>query len=239
MIASKGGWQFRGIMPEKLDLTQSESVQNFLKAVYKLQQQQERVSTNSLADVLNVAAPSVTDMAQRLVTAGLVDYERYKGVVLTPVGETLALKIIRRHRLIELYLVTELGYALPEVHAEAENLEHAVSDRFIEAVAAKLGHPHTDPHGDPIPASDGTITQRDLCPLSEWPLEADASVSRIQAETPEMLDHILERGFALGATVTLLDRDPFDGPLTALVDGVRRVIGHQVAACILVEPRDD
>src|SRR5690606_677387 len=135
----------------------SESVQNFLKAVYSLQQKNERVSTNALAEVLRVQAPSITDMAQRLVAAELVDYEKYKGVRLTDSGQVLALKIIRRHRMIELYLMRELGYALQEVHAEAENLEHAVSDRFIEAIDSKMGNPDIDPHGDPIPSVDGTI----------------------------------------------------------------------------------
>ncbi len=226
-------------MPEKSDLTQSESVQNFLKAVYSLQQQAERVSTNALAEVLNVQAPSITDMAQRLVTAELIDYQKYQGVRLTHAGETLALKIIRRHRLLELYLVRELGYALHEVHAEAENLEHAVSDRFIEAIDTKLGNPEIDPHGDPIPAVDGTITPRDLHPLSEWPLHTSASVARIKAESDDMLQHILDRGFKLDAEIEVLSRDPFEGPLTTLVDGEQRVIGHHVADCILVEGRSD
>lgn len=226
-------------MPEKSDLTQSKSVQDFLKAVYALQSKMERVSTNALAEVLNVQAPSVTDMAQRLVSAGLLDYERYKGVVLTAEGEALALKIVRRHRLIELYLMTDLGYALQEVHDEAENLEHAVSDRFIEAIAAKLGQPEFDPHGDPIPAADGSIVRRDLQPLSEWPLDMPASVSRITADNQEMLEHILDRGFNLGSAVKVISRDPFEGPLTTVVDGERRVVGHHVAACILVEGEND
>ncbi len=226
-------------MPEKTDLTQSKSVQDFLKAVYALQPQMERVSTNALAEVLGVQAPSVTDMAQRLVTAGLLDYERYKGVTLTVEGETLALKVLRRHRLIELYLVTDLGYALQDVHAEAENLEHAVSDRFIEAIAAKLGDPAFDPHGDPIPAADGSIARRDLQPLTEWPLQQIASVSRIKTESREMLEHILDRGFALGIQVTVLSRDPFEGPVTTLVEGEQRVVGYNVAACILVQSPDD
>ena len=174
-------------------------------------------------------------MAQRLVAAGMVDYERYKGVRLTSAGAALALKIIRRHRLLELYLVKELGYELQEVHREAESLEHAVSDRFIEALTAKLGNPHIDPHGDPIPAPDGTIVQRDLHPLTEWPLHQTASVSRIKADNTEMLQHILDRGFKLQAEVEVLARDPFDGPVTALVDGEQRIVGHQVASCILVE----
>jgi DtxR family Mn-dependent transcriptional regulator len=225
-------------MPEKLDLTQSRSVQDFLKAVYGLQHGEEPVATNALAEVLDVKAPSVTDMAQRLESAGLVDYERYKGVRLTETGEALALKVVRRHRLIELYLVSELGYRLQEVHQEAEHLEHAVSDRFIEAIAAKLGNPDSDPHGDPIPSADGTIAQRDMFPLTEWPLHTMAHVARIRAENPEMLQHILDRGFKLQAHIELLGRDPFEGPITALVDGKMRVVGYQVAACILVEPTE-
>jgi DtxR family Mn-dependent transcriptional regulator len=221
--------------PEKSDLTQSKSVQDFLKAVYSLQQHGERVSTNTLAEGLAVAAPSITDMAQRLVTAGLIDYERYKGVLLTPTGESVALKMIRRHRLIELYLVQELGYTLLEVHAEAEKLEHAVSDRFVEAVAAKLGDPELDPHGEPIPAPDGTMVDRDIYPLIDWPLNTSAVVSRIKADDPQMLQHILDRGFKLQAHVEVLSRDPFDGPVMAMVDGKMRIVGHQVAACIMVE----
>ena len=221
--------------PEKSDLTQSKSVQDFLKAVYSLQQGGERVSTNALAEGLAVAAPSVTDMAQRLVSAGLIDYERYKGVLLTPTGKSVALKMIRRHRLLELYLVKELGYTLVEVHAEAEKLEHAVSDRFIEALAAKLGDPELDPHGEPIPSSEGVMVNREITPMIEWPLNTPAVVSRIKADDPKMLQHILERGFKLQAHVEVLSRDPFDGPVMAMVDGKMRIIGHQVAAGIMLE----
>lgn len=226
-------------MPELSDLTQSKSVQNFLKAIYSLQQPVERVSTNALAEALDISAPSVTDMAQRLVAAGLVDYEKYRGVRLTDEGEKLALKIIRRHRLIEMYLVAELGYALHEVHAEAENLEHAVSDHFIEAVARKLNYPDFDPHGDPIPNAAGQVVRRDLHPLSEWPEHTAASVSQIKTDNQEMLQHILDRGFKLDSKVEVLERDPFDGPITTLVDGKKRTVGHSVAACILVEGREE
>ncbi len=228
------------MMPELADLTQSESVQNFLKAVYSLQQQvDEWVSTNALADSLKISAPSVTDMAQRLAAAGLLNYKRYGGVRLSDEGEALALKIIRRHRLIELYLVKELGYALQEVHAEAENLEHAVSDRFIEAVARKLGNPDFDPHGDPIPTAEGKVIPRDLHPLSEWPVHTAASVSRFMTDNQDMLQHILDRGFKLDSKVEVIERDPFDGPITTLVDGKKRTVGHNVAACILVEARGE
>jgi DtxR family Mn-dependent transcriptional regulator len=225
----------RRFMAEKTDLRQSRSVQDFLKAVYGLQQIHERVSTNALAEGLEVQAPSITDMAQRLVAAGLVDYERYKGVRLTASGEALALKIIRRHRLIELYLVEELGYALQDVHDEAEHLEHAVSDRFIDAIASKLGDPGFDPHGDPIPAADGTMTERVLLAVSAFPLDVVAQVARIRTDDAEMLQHILDKGFRLGVQITITQREPFEGPITLVVDDKNIVIGHQVAASILVE----
>jgi DtxR family transcriptional regulator, Mn-dependent transcriptional regulator len=217
----------------------SRSVEDFLKAVYTLQQASERVSTNTLAEVLTISAPSVTDMAQRMVKDGLVDYQKYRGVVLTHAGEEIALKIIRRHRLIELYLVRELGYELHEVHEEAENLEHAVSEHFIAALARKMGDPGLDPHGDPIPTEAGHVIQRELRPFSEWPEHRLGVVSRLKTDNAEMLRHILDRGFKLDAEVEVIARDPFDGPLTARVDGEERVVGHQVAACIWVEDRED
>lgn len=213
----------------------SEAVENFLKAVYTLQQEADRVSTNTLSDALNISAPSVTDMAQRMVKDGLVDYQKYRGVILTAAGELIALRVLRRHRLIELYLVRELGYELHQVHDEAEALEHAVSDRFVEAIARKLGHPTVDPHGDPIPTAEGEVAAPDLRPLSEWALHHPARVARLRSEHPEMLQHIIERDFDLGARVEVLSRDPFDGPLTVRVNGSECIIGHSVAAIILVE----
>lgn len=212
----------------------SESVENFLKAIYSLQQNSERVSTNTLAEALTISAPSVTDMAQRMVKDGLVDYQKYRGVLLTAAGEEVALKIIRRHRLIELYLVNELGYELHEVHEEAENLEHAVSERFIEAIAHKLDDPDVDPHGDPIPAADGTVAVREAQPLSEWPEGKRGIVARLRTDNADMLRHILDRGLKLNAEVEILSRDPFEGPLTVRVDGAERIIGHHVASCILL-----
>ncbi len=213
---------------------QSRSVEDFLKAVFTLQQQSDRVSTNTLRDALNITAPSVTDMAQRLVSAGLVDYQKYRGVVLTEAGREIALRVIRRHRLIELYLMRELGYELREVHGEAERLEHVVSDHFVEAIARKLGNPEIDPHGDPIPSPEGVITQREAVPLTELERGAKATISRLKTSDPEMLQHMLDRGFVLNAQIEVIARDPFQGPITARVDGKRRVIGHRVAENILV-----
>lgn len=213
----------------------TEPVENFLKAVFTLQQRAERVSTNELAETLRKTQPTITDMAQRLMIAGLIDYQKYHGVTLTDAGQDIALKILRRHRLIELYLVRELGYELHEVHAEAERLEHAVSDRFIEALATRMGNPQVDPHGDSIPAPDGTIPERALLPLSELPTGTGATVSRLQAANDDMLQYILDRGFALGSQVEVTGREPFDGPLTVTINGEARTIGYNVASCIDVE----
>ncbi len=222
-------------MTEIDNLVHSKSVEDFLKTVYVLQQQMTRVSTNALAEALTISPPSVTDMARRMVEAELVDYQKYRGVVLTARGEMIALGIIRRHRLIELYLVEELGYALHEVHDEAEKLEHAVSDRFIEAITSKLGDPKFDPHGDPIPSSDGTIIRPKTVALSELEIDTLARVSRFIADSPEMLQHIIDREFKLDEQIIVLSRDPFQGPITARVGDQERIIGHNIAAHILVE----
>jgi DtxR family Mn-dependent transcriptional regulator len=215
---------------------QSASVENFLKAVYTLQQGAERVSTNTLRDVLNITAPSVTDMAQRLVSAGLVDYQKYQGVVLTPEGARIALRVIRRHRLIELFLVRELGYELHQVHEEAERLEHAVSDQFVDALARKLGDPGFDPHGDPIPSAEGVMSPaRQLEALSALAVGDTGTVAQLKTNDPELIQHILDRGFTLDAPIEVIGVDPFNGPITARVSGETRVIGHHVAEYILVQ----
>jgi DtxR family Mn-dependent transcriptional regulator len=215
----------------------TEPVEDFLKAIFTLQQQGERVSTNDLAEALERTQPTVTDMAQRLMSAGLIDYQKYKGVMLTTAGQEIALKVLRRHRLIELYLVRELGYALHEVHDEAENLEHAVSDRFVEAIAARMGDPQIDPHGDSIPAPDGSIAERSLLSLADLPNTTAAVVARLKATSSDMLQYILDRGFELGAALEVVQREPFEGPLTVRVNGSERMIGHSVARCIDVEAR--
>jgi DtxR family Mn-dependent transcriptional regulator len=216
----------------------TESVENFLKAVYTLQQAASdggRISTNALADHLGVKAPSVTDMARRMVESGMIDYQRYYGVRLTTLGITTALTVIRRHRLIELYLVQELGYLLHEVHAEAERLEHAVSDQFITAIEHKLGFPEIDPHGDPIPSAEGYIAEASGIPLTELPTGALARVSRLNTPNADLLKYLVSRDIKLGDPVMVHDHEPFDGPLTVSISGQRHILGHKAAACIMVE----
>ncbi len=217
----------------------SQSVEDFLKAVYTLQGERDRVATNALAESLNISAPAVTDMAQRLVDEGTVDYLKYRGVRLTKAGERVALQMLRRHRLIETYLVQDLGYQLHEIHDEAEALEHSVSDRFVEAIARKMGEPSYDPHGDPIPNLDGVMQERNLQPLSTLRLGAPARIRRFIMDDPAMLRNTQERGLTMGATLEALERDPFDGPVTVrLGTGGAQTVGYKMAALILVESID-
>lgn len=222
-------------MAARRGLLQSESVQNFLKSLLTLQQGSELVSTSAMAEILQISAPSVTDMTQRLEEAGLVAWHKWRGIRLTPDGENEALMILRRHRLIELFLVEELGYELPEVHAEAERLEHAVSDRFIEAIARLLHEPGLDPHGDPIPAADGTILRRRLEPLSTWPPFTPAIVSRIRTRSDDMLRDIVSQGITLNTRVEITARGAANDPLTLSINGQRQRLDNQAADCILVE----
>lgn len=214
----------------------SQSVEDFLKAVYNLQAEDDRVSTNALADALNISAPAVTDMAQRLVEEGTVDYLKYRGVRLTGQGERVALQMLRRHRLIETYLVQDLGYQLHEIHDEAEALEHSVSDRFVEAIARKLGEPSYDPHGDPIPNLDGIMQERTLQPLSSLRVNARARIRRFIMDDPAMLRNTQERGLMMGVTLEVVERDPFDGPVTVRLGAVEtQTVGYKMASAILVE----
>lgn len=214
----------------------SQSVEDFLKAIYRLQLETDRVSTNALAEALNISAPAVTDMAQRLVEEGTVDYLKYRGVRLTRAGEQVALKMLRRHRLIEAYLVQDLGYQLHEVHDEAEALEHTVSDRFVEAISLKLNNPSFDPHGDPIPDLEGVMPVRNLLPLSELTLHTPARIRRLVMDDQAMLRNTQERGLEIGRTLEVVARDEFDGPIEVLVSPKNsQTIGFKMASFILVE----
>jgi len=211
-------------------------VQDFLKAIYQLQREHERVTTSALASALGISAPAVTEMAQRLDDKGAVDYQKYRGVRLTAAGEAIALKVLRRHRLIEAFLVQDLGYQLHEVHDEAEALEHTVSDRFVEAVACKLGNPRFDPHGDPIPDRDGLMAQRDLLPLSKLPLQRLARIRRFIIDDPAMLQASQALGLVLEKQLLVLHREPFEGPLRIrLPQESTQTIGYKMASLILVE----
>lgn len=218
------------------DESYSKANEDFLKAVYLLQQEHDRVQTSVLAEALGISAPSTTEMAKKLAKANLIIHEPYRGVHLTAAGERVALEIVRNHRLLELFLVQTLGYSWDEVHEEAEQLEHAVSDRLIQRIAEYLGNPRYDPHGDPIPGPEGDIHARELTPLSDWPVGEKGLVARLRDQSPDMLRYLDEKGLVIAAQVRVLKTDPFEGPLTLLVDGSEQVIGVKVAQYVLITP---
>jgi DtxR family Mn-dependent transcriptional regulator len=172
-------------------------------------------------------------MVKRLAEAGLVDYSPYQDVTLTPAGQRLALKTVRRHRLVELLLHEILEIPWDGVHREAERLEHAISDEVEEAIARKLGYPSIDPHGDPIPGRDGTLE----APAAQRPLSAlasgeSAAVARVLAQDSERLRYLGSLGLYPGARVTVLDQSPFDGPLLIEVEGRQRMLAHALAETV-------
>lgn len=214
--------------------TYSEAIEDFLKAVYLLQQEHDPVQTSVLADALSITAPSTTEMAKKLARAKLVWHEPYRGIRLTPAGQRIALEIVRHHRLIELFLVETLGYAWDEVHDEAERLEHAMSDRLAERIAEYLGDPRFDPHGDPIPSPQGDVQELALTPLSEWPLDTPGVVTRLLNQAPDLLRYLSDKGLILGATVEVVRRDPFEGPVTLRISGDEQAISPHIAQYVLL-----
>ncbi|MFL5577787.1 MAG: metal-dependent transcriptional regulator [Gemmatimonadaceae bacterium] len=207
--------------------------EDYLKAVYEIAQRGGTVSTNDLAQLLGVAPASVSGMVRRLAEQGLVAHEPYRGVRLTPEGRTVALRTLRRHRVIESYLVRALGYPWDRVHEEAERLEHAASDELIDRMAAALGEPAVDPHGAPIPSRDGAVDETRHVSLAELPVGAEATVARVRDEDASLLRYLAELGIRPGARVCVVARAPFEGPVTLRVDGAERTVGLGVAEGVL------
>jgi DtxR family Mn-dependent transcriptional regulator len=215
----------------------TESIEDYLVTIYRLGHQQdgERVTTSAIAQALGVSAPSVTSMTQKkLSNLGLVDYQRHHGVTLTPLGERIALQILRHHRIVELFLAETLGLPWDQVHDEANRLEHAMSPMLVERLAAVLGDPQVDPHGDPIPRQDGTIEHRGLSPLYDTPLGQTVTVRRIRDQSSQVLRYLGEIGLVPGISVEVLARSPLKGPLTVRIGENQQVIGRDLAHVILV-----
>ena len=206
-------------------------VEDYAKAIYTLQRRGD-VTTNALAERLQVTPGSVSAMLKRLDTLGLVAHTPYKGVQLTEQGEQLALEIIRHHRLLELYLAESLGVPWDRVHDEAEVLEHHISEDLEAAIAAKLGHPTHDPHGDPIPSVDLTIDEGDAVPLQALDVGDRGRFVRISDADPEMLRYLSQRGIAPGDDFEIVDRQPFGGPVWARFHGEVHVLGGGLAAAM-------
>jgi DtxR family Mn-dependent transcriptional regulator len=209
------------------DLTRS--VEDYLKAVYRLTEDGVAASTNAIAEELAVAAPSVSGMVKRLAEQGLLEHVPYRGVTLTRAGRREALRVVRRHRLIEAYLVQFLGYTWDTVHDEAERLEHAVSDDLVARMAESLGNPRFDPHGDPIPTAEGRMQVRKTVPLAEVEVGESVTIVQVDSEDGDRLRWLAEQGLVPGAIVKVVDHQPFDGPLTVLRGRSRQVVGREMA----------
>ena len=214
------------------------AMEDYLKAIYKLQQPTGRATTTAIAEALEVAPASVTGMLKKLAALNLVDYQRHRGVRLTPAGERIALEVIRHHRLIELYLHEALGYSWDEVHDEAEALEHVISETFEERIAELLGHPTVDPHGDPIPTPAGAMPHQPCIPLRELAVGARGEVVRVRSDDPALLRRLEALGLVPQTPVTLLARQPDEGTMDVQVGQVVHTLSYQIAENVFVRTEE-
>jgi DtxR family transcriptional regulator, Mn-dependent transcriptional regulator len=214
----------------------SEAIEDYAKAIYSLAGRTGgAVSTNALAERLGVTPASVSAMVKKLDDRGLVEHVPYKGVALTPAGTRVALEVLRHHRLLETYLAEHLGVPWDRVHEEAEALEHVLSEYLEARIAAKLGNPTHDPHGDPIPSAELVIAEGETVPLSGLDAGALGHFVRVSDSDPEMLRYLAERGVALGDELEVLERQPFDGPLTVRFGDRLLTLGGALARAMRVE----
>ena len=213
-------------------------VEDYLKAIYDLERG-EPATTNDIALRLDISPASVSGMMRRLADQGLITHEPYRGVRLTEDGRRAALRTLRRHRILECYLTEVLGYPWDRVHDEAEQLEHAASEELIERMATALGDPLHDPHGAPIPTREGVVEEAALRSLFEVNAGERMRVRQVMDDDAERLRYLAELGIRPGAIVRILDRAPFDGPITLWVDqaggGATRAIGPTLAMQVFVE----
>jgi DtxR family Mn-dependent transcriptional regulator len=214
----------------------SESVENYAKAIYALEQRHGgAVTTNALAERLGVTAASASSMVKKLDELKLVSHVPYKGVKLTERGRRVALEVLRHHRLLELYLAESLGLPWDRVHDEAEVLEHVLSEELEEVIAAKLGHPTHDPHGDPIPSRELRVEEERTESLATLEIGARGVFVRVSDSDPAMLRYLAERGITPGDGFEVVDRQPFDGPLSTRFGNRVHVLGGALAAAMRVE----
>jgi DtxR family Mn-dependent transcriptional regulator len=205
------------------------AVQDYLKAIYVLESAGERVTTSALARRMAVSAPSATAMTKRLDELGLVERLPYRGVALTEAGRRGALEVLRHHRLLERYLVDRLGLTLDEVHAEAELLEHALSEELEAKIDEELGYPTHDPHGDPIPDRELRLVHGESRTLLDLEPGARGSIARVPDGDPELLRYLGELGLVPDAGVEVLGQAPFGGPVTVRTSSGEHAISRELA----------
>jgi DtxR family Mn-dependent transcriptional regulator len=217
-------------------IVHSEAIQDYAKAIYALAMRSHApVTTNALAERLGVTPASASAMVKKLSERGLVAHERYRGVELTPAGERVALEVLRHHRLLELYLAEHLGVPWDRVHDEAEALEHVISEDLEARIAAKLGNPTHDPHGDPIPDAQLRIEEDRTRKLTDLQPGDRGRFVRVSDSDPAMLRYLDERGIQLGDRLEVLERQPFEGPLTVRFGADEHVLGGALAGAMRVE----
>lgn len=209
-------------------------VEDYLKAIYDIQQGGNAATTNALAERLALAPASVSGMVRRLATQGLIEHEPYRGARLTPSGRAAALRTLRRHRVLESYLATVLGVPWDDVHAEAEQLEHAASDALIDRMAHALGDPLFDPHGAPIPTRDGTVDETRHSTLADWPVGTRGTVMSVSDKDPVMLRYLGKLELRPGAMIEVQMRAPYDGPIDVRVGSVTMQIGPTAARAVRI-----
>jgi DtxR family Mn-dependent transcriptional regulator len=213
--------------------------EDYLKAIYVLKSQVPEVTNSALAHHLDVSPASATNMVKKLAGLNLVEYERYQSISLTPAGERVALEVLRHHRLVELYLHQELKLPWDQVHAEAERLEHVISETLEDAIAVALGNPMVDPHGDPIPTKKGQIEKVAGRPLINVELEQPYRLVRVLVQDEDRLRYLGSLGLYPNVQITLLERAPFDGPLLIDVDGAHHALAHEMAKFLVVAPLEE
>ena len=216
------------------------AVQDYLKAIFQLAEGAEdtAIGTSAIAERLGVAPGSVTGMLKRLGEQGLVEHERYQGARLTDRGRREAIRMIRRHRVLELFLVEVLGYTWDQVHVEAEQLEHAASDSLIDRMAAVLGDPEADPHGHPIPSPAGQLAAPELPTLAELETGATATLRSVSDEDAEALRYLARLNLIPGVEIEVLERTPLRGPLRIRVGETEEMVGMELAERLHVEPAE-
>jgi DtxR family transcriptional regulator, Mn-dependent transcriptional regulator len=221
------------ILDDTIDV--SPSVGDYLKAVYRLEQSGQHAETSRLGEALGGIKPSsVTAMIKRLAEAGLLEYVPYRGVSLTAKGRKISLRVLRKHRLLELFLVKELGFSWEDVHEEAEVLEHHLSPRLVDRIEAKLGHPEFDPHGDPIPGADGVVPARETIALSDCSPGREMVVFRVLDQSHETLAFYRERALVPGAAAKVIARDSESGTILVSAGGREVRMDARAAAKILM-----
>lgn len=211
------------------------AIEDYLKAIYTLQQQQVVVTTSMLGEQRGFKPGSVTGMVKKLAEMHLVEHTPYQGFQLTPAGERIALEVIRHHRLLELYLVEALGYSWDEVHEEAEKLEHHISEKLEARIAARLGNPHVDPHGDPIPTIEGKLPQSNDIRLSDLQVSEHARVVRVRDQGADRLRYLAGLGLTPGTLIEIADSAPFDGPISIRIGITCHALDRRMAHTIEVE----